>query len=159
MPAGRPSLLTDDVIRRAGELADVGLPSSAIAARLGIHLGTWNRWLKKGRDADDDSNEARLCAVINRSVSELTERYLNSLHGQAELGNVNAITWLLTHSPHTREHWSDAAAERRAVQRSQERTVAAIESSTLAPEQKQELLLRLAASGEHPDPLSVLDVA
>jgi len=147
VPAGRPSLLTDDVIRRAGELADVGLPGPVIAARLGIHIGTWKRWIKKGRDADDGSNEARLCAIINRGASELTERYLNSLHGQAELGNVNAITWLLTHSPHTREHWSDAAAERKVERRTMSTVLEAVAAAGLPADMERTLLLQMQARG------------
>lgn len=77
----------------------------------------------------------------------MTERYLNSLHGQADAGNVNAITWLLTHNPLTREHWSDAAAERRAIQRTLGTVVAAIETADLTDEQRTRLLLNLQAQG------------
>lgn len=85
--------------------------------------------------------------VINKGASELTQRYLNSLHCQADNGNVNAITWLLTHNPLTRDQWSDAAAERRAVQRTLGTVVTAIETADLSDEQRTRLLLNLQAQG------------
>ena len=147
MPAGRPSTLTDEVISRTAELAEIGLPGPSIAARLGIPYSTWARWIKIGKESDNTTQEGRLLEVINKGASELTQRYLNSLHGQADNGNVNAITWLLTHNPLTRDQWSDAAAERRTVQRTLTSVVAAIDAAGLSDDQRTRLLLTMQAQG------------
>ena len=128
-------------------MADLGLPHALMASRLGVSQTTWKRWIKQGRESDESTNEGRLWAVINKGASKIAESYLQSLHGQAENGNVNAITWLLTHHPITRDQFSDAAAERRAVQRTLAVVVDAIDSAGLADDQRTRLLLTLQAQG------------
>ena len=129
-------------------MADLGLPHALMASRLGVPKTTWERWIKKGRESDDSTtNEGRLWGVINKGVSKNAESNLQSLHGQAENGNVNAITWLLTHHPITRDQFSDAAAERRAVQRTLGTVVQAIEAADLNDDQRTRLLLTLQAQG------------
>jgi hypothetical protein len=147
VPAGRPSTLTDEIIAKAQQMADLGLPHALMASRLGVAKTTWERWIQKGRNSDESTNEGRLWGVINRGVSKIAESYLQSLHGQAESGNVNAITWLLTHHPITRNQFSDAAAERRAVQRTLGTVVQAIEAADLNDDQRTRLLLNLQAQG------------
>jgi len=144
---GRPSLLTDELIAKAREMADLGLPHELMASRLGISITTWKRWIKQGRESDESTDEGRLWAIINKGASKIAERYLSSLHGQAENGNVNAITWLLTHHPITRDQFSDAAAERRAVQRAMTGVVTAIDGAGLSDDQRMRLLLGIQAQG------------
>jgi hypothetical protein len=147
VPGGRPSTLTDELIAKAQQMADLGLPHALMAPRLGVAKTTWERWIKKGRESDDSTNEGRLWGVINRGASKIAESYLQSLHGQAELGNVNAITWLLTHHPITRDQFSDAAAERRVERRTMSAVVDAIAAAGLPPEQERTVLLQLQARG------------
>jgi hypothetical protein len=144
---GRPSTLTEELIAKAQQMADLGLPHALMASRLGVPPTTWKRWIKQGRESDESTNEGRLWAVINKGASKIAESYLQSLHGQAENGNVNAITWLLTHHPITRDQFSDAAAERRAVQRTLAVVVDAIDAAGLADDQRTRLLLTLQAQG------------
>ena len=118
-----------------------------MASRLGVAKTTWERWIQKGRDSDESTNEGRLWGVINRGVSKIAESYLQSLHGQAESGNVNAITWLLTHHPITRDQFSDAAAERRVERRTMSTVVDAIAAAGLPAEQERTVLLQLQARG------------
>jgi C4-dicarboxylate-specific signal transduction histidine kinase len=103
--------------------------------------------MKLARESDGSTQEARLLEVINRGASELTERYLNSLHGQADAGNVNAITWLLTHNPLTREHWSDAAAERRTERKTVGTVLEAVAAAGLPADLERNLLLQMQARG------------
>lgn len=129
-------------------MADLGLPDSLMPTRLGIPPRTWKRWISKGKKSDDDSSpEARLWHTIHRGASELAQKYLGSLHGQAAQGNVPAITWLLTHHPVTRDEFSDAAADRRVERRTMASVVDAIASANLPPEQERLLLLNLQARG------------
>lgn len=147
MPAGRPSTLTDEVLAKVQQMADLGLPHGLMPSRLGVPGSTWDRWIKKGRESDGSTNEGKLWGIINRGASKLAESYLQSLHGQAEIGNINAITWLLTHHPILRDQFSDAAATRREVQATLQTVVQAIQGSDLTPEQKDHLLLRMQAAG------------
>lgn len=147
MPAGRPSTLTDEVLAKVQQMADMGLPHTLMPSRLGVAPTTWKRWMKQGRDADESTNEGKLWAIIDRGASKIAQSYLQSLHGQAESGNVNAITWLLTHHPIMRDQFSDAAATRREVQAVLSTVVQAIQGSDLTPEQQDHLLLRMQAAG------------
>lgn len=128
-------------------MANLGLPHALMASRLGVHEATWRRWIAQSKDADPDTMHGKLCAIINGGASKLAESYLNSLNGQAELGNVNAITWLLTHHPILRDQFSDAAAERRTERRVIGDVVLAITAAGLPPEQERTILLQLQARG------------
>ncbi len=55
--------------------------------------------------------------------------------------------WWLTHNPTTRETWSDAASERRAVQRAMAGVVTAIDGAGLTDDQRMRLLLGIQAQG------------
>ena len=96
---------------------------------------------------DESTNEGKLWRIINKGASKIAETYLGSLHGQAETGNVNAITWLLTHHPILRDQFSDAAAERRAVQRAMAGVVTAIDGAGLSDDQRMRILLGIQAQG------------
>lgn len=152
---GRPTKLTEELLAEVEKLCSRGLPDCMVRAVADVSDRTWKRWLEASETAEPDSLHYRFRRITQSGVAKVNSRYLGYLHEQAENGNVNAITWYLTHHPKLREVWSDAAAERRAVQRSQERTVTTIEQSTLTPEQKRELMLRLASVGEHPEPETI----
>ena len=100
--------------------------------------------------------------------SDLDNAFLTAIQEgrhKAEIRAIGIVTgsedprdaqWWLTHHPRTRDTWSDAAADRRAVQRSQDRTIAVLEAAPeLTNEQRRMLFARLAAAGEHPDPGSL----
>ena len=147
VPAGRPTNLTDDVLAKVRQMADLGLPHALMASRLGVPSTTWERWIKQGKTDDPDTQYGKLWGIINGGASKLAESYLNSLTGQAELGNVNAITWLLTHHPILRDQFSDAAAERRTERRVIGDVILAITAAGLPPEQERTILLQLQARG------------
>ena len=54
---------------------------------------------------------------------------------------------MLTHSPFFRDEWSDAASERRAVQRAMAGVVTAIDGAGLTDDQRMRLLLGIQAQG------------
>lgn len=150
---GRPTSLTEDLIPLAAYTAERCPNPAAIARSIGVHPETVREWIKKGRDPNAPELfqrfSAEILAAINRAEIALSSKLIN--------GDPKDAAWVLTHSHFFRDQWSDAAAERKAVKRSQERTVAAIEASSLSNEQKHELLLRLAATGEHPNPESLTE--
>lgn len=89
--------------------------------------------------------------------SELDNAFLAAIQegrAKAELRAVERITafddsrdaqWWLTHHPTTRDTWSDAAAERRAVNAALAPVAKAL--AALPPEQRQNLILAIQAEG------------
>ena len=146
-PRPRRRKLPADAADRARKLAALGMPLASIAAALGVHRCTLHEWRQSEPDLAD---------AIQGGWQEGEAALVERLHRCATEGDARSAQWLLTHSPAWRDHWSDAAAERRAVAASRARTVEAIEASTLTAEQRRELYLRLAAAGEHPEPDGLL---
>jgi hypothetical protein len=131
------------MIQVAAEVAAKCPSYRAIARSIGVHHCTVRDWLDKGEDPDspelfrrfsESIHEALLTAEIN-----LTEKIT--------CGEPKDAAWMLTHSPFFRDEWSDAAAERRAVQRTLGNVVAAIEAAGLPDDQRTRLLLNLQAQG------------
>jgi hypothetical protein len=87
-------------------------------------------------------------------------RAIQEGHAEAEIRAIERITssmdprdaqWWLTHHPTTRDTWSDAAAERRAVAAAMAPVAKAL--ATLPPEQRLNLVLAIEAEGGSlPDP-------
>jgi hypothetical protein len=144
---GRPSKLTEELIADIEKLCARGLPDSMVRAVADVSDRTWRRWLEDAETAEPDSLLYRFRRATQSGVAKVNNRYLGYLHEQAENGNVNAITWYLTHHPKLREVWSDAAATRREVQATLQAVVQAIQASDLTPEQQDHLLLRMQAAG------------
>lgn len=75
---GRPSKLTDDVIRRVAQLRREGYAPLAVATFIGVNPATLSRWRAKGRDdlaADLRSPFARFeQAMILRSRAKAVPR-------------------------------------------------------------------------------------
>jgi hypothetical protein len=147
MAGGRPTKLTPELVEQACTLAKQGLPIGMICQQIGISDRSAYRWLKDAEESPDDSLEARFCRAIHESGAKLVKTQLNNLHFQAENGSTQAATWLLTHHPAAREHFSDAAATRREVQAVLLTVVQTIQGSDLTPEQQDHLLLRMQAAG------------
>lgn len=148
MPAGRPSALTPEVVRTASALAAQGLPLNMIADAIGVHRKTCDRWV---REAEDEGNTDTLKTQFRAAVFEAHRNtavdMLSHVTKSAEQGNVWAATWMLTHHPALRDQFSDAAAERRAVQRTLTGVVAAIDAAGLSDDQRTRLLLTMQAQG------------
>ncbi len=151
--SAQPRKLSPDAPARARELAALGLPLASIAAALGVHRATLHRWRT---EAGSEGLERDLCDAIERGRLEGEAALVRQLHKAAADGDARTAQWLLCHAPDWRQAWSDAAAERRAVEASQARTVAVLEAAPeLTPETRRMIFMRLAAAGEHPDPRSV----
>lgn len=147
MPAGRPSKLTEDLVQAAQQHAAAGLPVALIAEKIGVHPQTCNRWLREADERPEDSLHRQFRAAIFSSDAEYCRQLLAGLKKSADDGNAWSATWLLTHHPRLRDHFSDAAADRRVERRTMASVVDAIASSGLPPEQERLLLLNLQARG------------
>jgi hypothetical protein len=142
---GRPTKLTEDLLVEVEKLCSRGLPDCMVRAVADVSDRTWKRWLEAAETAEPDSLHYRFRRITQSGVAKVNSRYLGYLHEQAENGNVNAITWYLTHHPKLREVWSDAAAERRAVAAAMAPVSKAL--ATLPPEQRLSLVLAIEAEG------------
>jgi transposase-like protein len=140
------------MIQVAAEVAAKCPSYRAIARSLGVHHCTVRDWVERGEDSSAPELFQRFSTAIHEAL--LTAEI--NLTEKITCGEPKDAAWMLTHSPFFREEWSDAAAERRAVQRSQDRTIAVIEAAPeLSPDQRRMLFARLAAAGEHSDPASL----
>ena len=131
------------MIQVAAEVAAKCPSYRAIARSIGVHHCTVRDWLDKGEDPDSPELFRRFSESIHEALltaeKNLTEKITS--------GEPKDAAWMLTHSPFFRDEWSDAAAERRAVQRTLGNVVAAIEAAGLPDDQRTRLLLNLQAQG------------
>jgi hypothetical protein len=140
--------LSRELIDRADELARLGLGLTSIAQGLGVHRSTLREWLAAGAGPDASRLEATLSAVMQEARCEGEQALIASLHTAANGGNINAATWLLTHSPRWRSTWSDAANLRREVAKVVGGFVKALlEEESLTQDQRERVLLNLRAQG------------
>ena len=154
MPAGRPSKLTAELVQAARIEAAHGLPVALIADRIGIGRTTASYWIKNADDKGKDSLEYQFREAIFLADAEKCKNLLSGLQIAAVGDPANGIapnpwaaTWLLTHHPRLRDHFSDAAAERRTERKTIATVVDAIAAAGLAPDDERRVLLQIQARG------------
>jgi DNA-binding Lrp family transcriptional regulator len=147
VPAGRPSTLTPQAVETASALAAEGLPLDFIADAIGVHRKTCLRWVREAEEDGADDLKIKFRSAVFAAHRNTATDLLTSIRKSATDGNVWAATWMLTHHPAFRDHFSDAAAERRAVQRTLTSVVVAIDAAGLTDEQRTRLLLTMQAQG------------
>ena len=147
MGAGRPSLLTPELLATVSELADRGLPLDMIADAINVNRKTCARWVREVDNGDDSELKKQFRALILKAEQNLAASLVGSVRQAAVDGDSRAATWMLTHHPAMRDTWSDAAATRREVQAVLQTVVQTIQASDLTPEQQDHLLLRMQAAG------------
>lgn len=140
---GRPTALTPEAIDIAADVASRCPSYVAIARAIGVGPTTIRDWLRRGRSKDHPEIYQRFYAVIQDALAKAEIRLAEKI----STGEPRDAAWMLTHSPFFREEWSDAAAERRAVQKALQHVVTAIESTGLSQEQKTHLFLAMQAQG------------
>lgn len=96
---------------------------------------------------DGDELKVQFRKAIDESAVSLAKVQLSNLRDQAADGSTQAATWLLTHHPATRDHFSDAAAERRTERKTVATVVDAIAAAGLAPDDERRVLLQINARG------------
>lgn len=152
VPAGRPSKLTPELVERAGTLAAAGLPMALIADQLGIGRRTAFTWLKSAEGKEEDSLECQFRQAIFLADAKECENLLSGLRLAARgttstPPNPWAATWLLTHHPRLRDHFSDAAADRRVERKTVATVMDALASAGLNPDDERRVLLQIQARG------------
>lgn len=147
MPAGRPTLLTPELVAQAEVLANDGLPLDMIADAIGVAPRTCQDWLKAAREGDSSDLKQQFLRVISTAHRNWAKSLVGSVRKSADDGNSWAATWILTHHPALRDHFSDAAAERRTERRTMATVLDAVAAVGLSPEQEQTLILQMQARG------------
>jgi DNA-directed RNA polymerase specialized sigma24 family protein len=139
---GRPTKLTAEHVEIARRVSSKGGAVSTVAAACNMPLSTVRLWMQRAKEG---------------TGSELDNAFLDAIQegrGKAELRAIERITafddsrdaqWWLTHHPTTRDTWSDAAAERRAVNAALAPVAKAL--AALPPEQRQNFILAIQAEG------------
>lgn len=79
-------------------------------------------------------------------------RLIGKVAEQADNGDLKAATWMLTHSPAFRDHYSDSAAMNRARQEGVEMTLRALLDANLPKDLERDLLLRIKAQTGYATP-------
>lgn len=131
--------LRPEHITRARELAALGLPLASIAEACGIHRSTLHEWRAQNPDFSD---------AIHEGHRQGEQALVDRMHAAAHQGDTKAAQWLLTHCPAWRDHWSDAAATRAAVQKVLGAVVDVLmHCPELSPDQRERLLLEFQARG------------
>ena len=140
---GRPTSLTPEMIPIAAEVARDCASYQAIARAIGVHPTTVRKWLQRGDEHDAPPLFQQFSQVIHGALIDAESALTKKLQD----GDGRDAAWLLTHSPFFRDEWSDAAAERRAVQRAMAGVVTAMDGAGLSDDQRMRLLLGIQAQG------------
>jgi hypothetical protein len=153
VPAGgRPTKLTSELVKAARIEAAHGLPVALIADRLGIGRTTAHTWIRNADSKGEDSLEYKFRAAIFLADAEECKNLLGGLRTAASGSKDNppnawAASWLLTHHPRLRDHFSDAAADRRVERKTVATVMDALASAGLTPDDERRVLLQIQARG------------
>jgi len=148
-PARRHYKLNDDVIRKVRFLAEFGAPLEHIAPAAGITYVTIWQSLKNAKGPNATPQEIKLSKAIEEGRAAGGLRLISKIAEQADNNDLKASTWMLTHAPAFRDHYSDSAAMNRARQEGVEMAVQAIADAKLPPDVERDVMLRIAAKTGH----------
>lgn len=142
MPAGRPSSLADEHVEIARSICEKGGALTTVARACKTSPSSVKRWIQAAKDGTGTELHARFWAAIQEGQHQAEIKAIERI---TESKDPRDAQWWLTHHPTTRDTWSDAAAERRAVTAAMQPVIKAIQ--TLPPEQQQSLILAIRAEG------------
>ena len=148
-PARRHYKLNDDVIKKVRFLAEFGAPLQHIAPAAGVSYDLLWQSLKNAKGPDPTPEELKLSEAIEAGRAAGGMRLMGKIAEQADNGDLKASTWMLTHAPAFRSHYSDNAAVTRAKQEGIDAAVQAIADANLPPDVERDLLLRITAKTGH----------
>lgn len=148
-PVRRNRKLNDDVIKKVRFLAEFGAPLEHLAPAAGVSYVTLWQWLKNAKGPNPTPEEIKLLKAIEEGRAAGGMRLIGKVAEAAENNDLKATTWMLTHSPAFRDHYSDAAAIERYRREGIEMAVQAIIDAGLPPDREHDLLLRISAKTGH----------
>lgn len=140
---GRPSLLTPEMVRIAGEVAATGGAIPTIANACGVSVPTVKNWMRQGKEQQSPESIAFLSAI--QDGTHIAE--IEAIKKICTSRDPRDAQWWLTHHPTTRETWSDAAADRRAERKTMATVLEAMAAAGLPADLEQALILQMQARG------------
>lgn len=140
--AGRPSTITAQHVEIALRVTEQGGALATVARACQVPLRTVEHWVEKAKKGTGSDLQNDFWRAIQTGRSHAEIRALRIVTGSEDPRDAQ---WWLTHNPTTRDTWSDAAAERRAVAAAMQPVAKAL--ATLPPEQRQSLILTIRAEG------------
>ena len=140
--AGRPSTITAEHVEIARTVTEQGGALATVARACGTPLSTVKLWMQRAQQGAGSDLDNAFLAAIQEGRSKAEIRALRIVTGSEDPRDAQ---WWLTHNPTTRNTWSDAAAERRAVTAAMQPVIKAL--MTLPPEQRESLILAIEAEG------------
>ena len=144
--------LNDDVIKKVRILAEFGAPLQHIAPAAGISYRLLHDAVSNARQGKGTHQEVQLLQAIEEGRAKGGMRLIGKVAEQADSGDLKAATWMLTHSPAFRDHYSDSAAINRARQEGVEMTLRALLDANLPKDLERDLLLRIKAQTGYATP-------
>lgn len=144
--------LNDDVIKKVRILAEFGAPLQHIAPAAGISYRLLHDAISNARKGKGTPQEVQLLQAIEEGRAKGGMRLIGKVAEQADNGDLKAATWMLTHSPAFRDHYSDSAAMNRARQEGVEMTLRALLDANLPKDLERDLLLRIKAQTGYATP-------
>lgn len=142
MPGGRPSKLIPEYVEIARRVSEQGGAFPTVARACSTSVSTVKRWVQQAKEGLGSDLHVEFWNAIQEGRSKAEIRALQIITGSDDPRDAQ---WWLTHNPTTRDTWSDAAAERRAVTAAMQPVIKAL--MTLPPEQRQSLILAIEAEG------------
>lgn len=142
MPVGRPSTITAEHVEIARDVSAKGGALSTVARACNTPLSTVKLWMQRAKKGTGSDLDNAFLAAIQEGQHKAEIRAISIVTGSEDPRDAQ---WWLTHHPTTRDTWSDAAAERRAVTAAMQPVIRAI--AGLPPEQRQSLILAIEAEG------------
>jgi hypothetical protein len=144
LPAGRPTALKPELIPIAEEAMAVGGTLALVAKACDVGLASIKRWLKAAEEGTGSDLENQFRAAIQKGRYAAHMRAVVAACAYREPKDAQ---WWLTHHPESRDDWSDAAAERRAVTAAMAAVAKGLEASGLSPEQLTHVITHIQAQG------------
>ncbi len=147
MPTRFPTAKHVETARR---VTAAGGALSTVAGACGVALSTVMLWMQRAEKETGSKYEIAFLQAIQEGNHAAEIRALEVITGANRsilAPDPSDARWWLTHNPTTRDQWSDAASERRAVQRAMAGVVTAIEGAGLTDDQRMRLLLGIQALG------------
>lgn len=138
--------LNAQMVERVRELAALGLRNESIAAGVGVSSSGLREWIANAREGNGTPLEVALLAALHEGRQAGEQALVAKLLASQDTADAR---WMLSHSTAYRAGWSDNSAARREVKAALQQVVSTIESAGLRADQRQDLLLRLAAAGLH----------
>ena len=143
---GRKSTLTLETVAALERAIAAGLPESVAATVAGVPYSNLRYWLNEARAGRGGPLCAELLTATTRARGKAEAVAIGQIR-KAGANDWRAASWWLSHSPSTRDRWSEAGYERSIERRLLAEVVKVLEAEIPDLEERRRLFLALTAAG------------